>query len=89
MADQQVTCVTPDGRDPDRRIDGLGGYGWYGSIDDVIYWIESRQHTFWVNVNGWRDDVIVAQRGNGRKYLKTRGDGYEPNNLLNLAACPV
>lgn len=67
MADFQVTCVTPDGSDPDRRIDGLGGLNWYASTDDVI----------------------VATRWNGRKYLKTRGDGYEPNNLLSLQACPV
>lgn len=89
MAVYQVTCITPDGSDPDRRIDGLGGPGWYGTIDDVIAWIESGVNGFWVSVNGYRDDVIVAVRRNGRKYLKTRGDGYEPNNLLSLNACPV
>lgn len=89
MAVYQVTCVTPDGSDVDRRIDALGGPGWYGSIDDVISWIESGINGFWVNVNGYRDEVIVAMRRNGRKYLKTRGDGHEPNNLLNLRACPV
>ena len=86
MADYQVTCVTPDGFDVDRRIDGLGGPGWYGSIDDVISWIKSGD-TFWVSVNGYRDDLIVVRRLNGTEYLKTRGDGYEPNNLLALNSC--
>lgn len=89
MADYQVTCITPDGSDPDRRIDALGGPGWYDNIDKIISIIEGGYHSFWVNVNGWRDDVIVAVRRNGKKYLKTRGDGYEPNNLLSLNACPI
>ncbi len=88
MADYQVTCVIPDGRDLDRRIDALGGPGWRDTIDNVIRCLKLG-HTFWVRVNGYRDEVIVARRSNGTEYLKTRGDGYEPNNLLSLDYCPV
>jgi hypothetical protein len=86
----QVTCIIPDGADADRRIDSIGGTGggsWQLPLDDAIAGIESAKLAFYVNVRGHRDDVIVALRRNGRKYLKTRGDGVEPNNLLALPRC--
>ncbi len=36
-------------------------------------------------LNGQSVWVDIANH-NGRKYLKTRADGYEPNNLLSLPA---
>lgn len=89
MASYQVTCHTPDNLDLDRRIQGLGGYGWWFGIDEIIGMIESYQHNFWVSVNGRRVDVIVRQHGIfGKKYLTTTADGFPPNNLLNLPPCP-
>jgi hypothetical protein len=86
MADYQVSCIIPDGSDPDRRIDSLGGPAFKTApIDDVIGWIEGG-HTFWVSVGGYRVNVIIGIR-NGRKYLTTEGDGFPPNNLLNLPHC--
>lgn len=87
MADLQITCITPDGRDMDQRIDAVGGAGFYHLIDDAIRFIETRVHTYWTMVGGRRANVEVAQRANGRKYLKTTADGYEPNNLLALPTC--
>lgn len=92
MADQfQVTCHKPDGADADQRIDGLGGPaggGWYWDIDTIIRNIESDNWRLWTSANGKSVWVVVARRNNGRKYLKTEADGYEPNNLLALKVCP-
>ena len=82
----QITCVVPDGQDADRRIDSIGGGGWRLTLDQAIEGIEAGRWSFIVNVGGYADTVIVASR-NGRKYLKTRGDGVEPNNLLDLPRC--
>lgn len=87
MASLQVTCHIPDGFDVDQRIDAIGGTGWRHLIDDAIRHIEYRVNTYWTNVGGMRADVIVAQRANGRKYLKTTADSFEPNNLLKLPRC--
>lgn len=90
----QVTCIIPDGRDADQRIDaigsatgGQGGGSWRLLIDDAIARIEDGTYQFWTNANGQVADVVVARRANGRKYLKTTADGVEPNNLLALQTC--
>jgi hypothetical protein len=89
MADYQVTCITPDGTDADRRIDRLGGPGWNDSIDNVIDFIQRGHHRFWTSVAGRSVWVIVGQHpASGRHYLTTEGDGFPPNNLLNLPRCP-
>ena len=91
MADYQVTCITPDGWDSDRRIDAIGGKdggGWKLLIDEAIRQIEQRLNSFYTYVNGQFARIVVAKRLNGVKYLKTEPDGYEPNNLLSLPHCP-
>lgn len=95
-ARHQVTCITPDGSDPDQRIDAIGGATgngngggpWHLDIDRAIAGIENGTWSFWTTANGRTVDVVVATRTNGRKYLKTTADGYEPNNLLALPRCP-
>ena len=42
---------------------------------------------FYTSVNGRSVWVIIAIH-NGREYLITEADGYEPNNLLSLPECP-
>jgi hypothetical protein len=88
----QVTCHRPDGADADQRIDGLGGPsggGWYRDIDLLIRGIEAGTFKLWTTTpQGQSVWVVVAQRPNGRKYLKTEADGVEPNNLLALPRCP-
>jgi hypothetical protein len=39
-------------------------------------------------VNGVSVDVIVSKSAAGHKYLKTKNDGEQPNNLLSLPECP-
>lgn len=95
-ADHQVTCITPDASDADQRIDAIGGATggegtngrWKLDIDRAIAGIENGTWSFWTKVNGQRANIEVKQRSNGRKYLKTTADGYEPNNLLALPKCP-
>ncbi|CCV04321.1 conserved hypothetical protein [Mesorhizobium metallidurans STM 2683] len=86
----QVTCHKPDNADKDRRMQGLGGpSGWYRDIDTLINNIENENEKYWtVAPTGESVWVVVRQRPNGRKYLKTEPDGVEPNNLLALPHCP-
>ena len=49
--------------------------------------IESGTVQYYTSVFGRSVWVVVAVH-NGRKYLKTTADGYEPNNLLSLRDCP-
>lgn len=93
MATYQVTCHTPDNADPDYRIQGLGGVGpaggWWYFIDTIIRMI-SVGDVFYVSVAGRTVLVIVMQHPrSGRYYLTTQGDGFPPNNLLNLPRCPA
>ena len=90
MGHYQVTCVTPDGADYDRRIDKLGGafHDYPQPIDTIIRWIDEG-HTFWTMAHGRPVDVIVKTHPqSGRRYLTTVGDSFPPNNLLNLPRCP-
>ena len=95
MADLvQVHCHKPDNADADRRIQGIGGVNanttrWYLPIDDAINGILSGKWDFFVEVRGRRVKVIVEKNAkSGRLYLTTEGDGFPPNNLLNLPICP-
>ncbi len=90
----EVTCIVPDGADADQRIDKIGGRSgaegggpWSLLIDDAIAGIESGKWSFWTQGGGQIAQVVVAQRANGTKYLKTEADGVEPNNLLALPRC--
>lgn len=91
----EVTCIVPDGNDPDKRIDKIGGRvgaegsggSWSLRLDDAIAGIESGKWSFWTQGGGRATNVVVARRPNGRKYLKTEADGIEPNNLLALPRC--
>jgi hypothetical protein len=84
--DYQITCITPDGSDPGRRIDGVGGPWGRLSEDQAIAMIDAG-HTFWTSVNGLRADVRVGGSILGGRFLTTSPDGYLPNNLLHLPRC--
>jgi hypothetical protein len=90
---RQVTCITKRDRySPHERIEGIGGFNsgaaWYLSEDEAIRGIENRTMSFYTHVGLYTADVVVAVH-NGRKYLKTTSDGYSPDNLLSLSACPI
>ena len=83
MASLQVKWIVPDSTDPDRCIDAIGGDNFCHRIDTAIYNIINGIHRYWTIADGKVVNVIVAER-NGRKYLRTETDYYEPNNLLKL-----
>jgi hypothetical protein len=83
----QVTCHVPDDADQDRRIKAIGGRDWQHSVDEAIYYIETNKNVYWAYVLGQRAEIVIAERPNGRKYLKTTADGKEPNGLLGLLRC--
>ena len=92
-----VSCIRKRGNhlNPHERIEGLGGVHngkrWYQTEEQIIAELETpeptRRWNFYTSVDGKSAWVIVAVH-NGRKYLKTTADGYEPNNLLSLPECP-
>jgi hypothetical protein len=87
-----VVCITKRGGhyNPHERITHVGIQTVRSrerhTQEQVIYWIDTRQHSFYVVRNGRSVEVMVASR-NGRKYLKTEANGNEPNNLLALPDC--
>ena len=89
MAQSQVVCIVKCGGhyDPHERVSHLGATSTHGvtvyTQEQLIEWIEAGEHSFYVGRPGGSVWVEVASR-NGRKYLKTRADGSEPNNLLAL-----
>lgn len=92
----QVTCIIPDGGDPDRRIDSIGGSTggqntngpWKLKLDDAIAGIETGNWRFWTTDRQGNSVWVIVATRNGKKYLKTEADGEEPNNLLALPRCP-
>lgn len=88
MANYQITGIRPDGTDADRRIDAVRIGESIFALDTVINWIRSNTHRFYVSVSGQGVWVIVKQHPTSRRfYLTTEGDGFPPNNLLNLPHC--
>lgn len=90
----QVKCIRKRGDhyNPHERIEGIGGTNpngerWFLSEDRAISSIETGEWSFYTSVGGRQADVVIAIH-NGRKYLKTTADGYEPDNLLALPECP-
>jgi hypothetical protein len=92
MARYEVVCITKRGGhyNPHERISHVGIATTNGTSvqrqEQIIPWLETRQHSFYVMRAGKSVGVVVATR-NGRKYLKTEADGAEPNNLLALKEC--
>jgi len=89
----QISCINKTPRtDPHERISNVGGANgdgsrWKLTLDGAIAGIEQGKWTFWTTGGGSIVDVIIATH-NGRKYLKTRADGVQPDNLLKLPECP-
>jgi hypothetical protein len=90
----QIGCINKTDRyDPHDRIHSIGGLNgngtrWKMSQTEAIKSIENGTYSFYVK-QPYSDavDVIVASR-NGYKYIKTKNDGEQPNNLLSLPECP-
>lgn len=93
MADEyRVDCSKKTNRQGAyERIEAVGGYHggqrWVHAQERAIDNIENKGIKYYVDrPKGHRVDIIVATL-NGRKYLKTKNDGEQPNNLLELPDC--
>lgn len=92
----EITCIKKNDRDnPYERITHVGGATgaesggrWLITQQEAIEGIESGKWSFYVESGGTRVEVIVATSRFGNKYLKTKADDEEPNNLLALPECP-
>jgi hypothetical protein len=88
-----ITCVKrSDLLNHDRRLLGLGGVNldgahWRISQDQAIAAIETGRWGFYIEANGRELPVIVAVSRYGSKYLKSAGDGLQPDSLLALPEC--
>lgn len=89
----QVMCINKRGSHyaEHERIQAIGGVRnglhWKHTEDQAIRNIEQGLIDYFVSVGGHVAWLVVAVH-NGRKYLKTRPDGYRPDNLLALPECP-
>jgi hypothetical protein len=83
----EITCIVKTDRsNPHERIQTVGGDGFRYSQPDAIRRIENGVNAFWTRGGGKTADVIVATR-DGHKYLKTKNDGVQPDNLLAVPNC--
>ena len=84
-----IRCINKIPRaDHYRSITHVGGGAgsWKQTQKQTIDEIEAGTYEYYVDVDGKEVDVIVVQH-NGHKYIKTRPDGVDPNNLLSLDEC--
>ena len=90
----EIKCIKKTNRDSAyERIKIIGGVNsdgerWELSQEEAIKAIEDGKWNFFVKKDGVSVDVIVAISANRNKYLKTKNDGEQPNNLLSLPECP-
>lgn len=85
---REVTCVNKsDRKNAHDRITHIGGANWKLTQEEAISGIKSGRWSFFVKKGGSEVDVIVATAASGHQYLKTKPDGEQPNNLLNLPEC--
>lgn len=91
MEERRVDCINKNDREsPYERISHIGGIRngqrWKEPSGAVIMYIELEMRSYYVEENGVRTQIVVAER-NGNKYLRTEADDDEPNNLLSLPDC--
>lgn len=91
----QVTCINKIERmNPHERIVSVGGRNadgtrWKLRQEEAISAIEQGKYEFFVLLGGYEVDVIVSESRFGNKYIRTRADRADQNNLLSLDECQL
>ncbi len=88
----RIRCINKTDRyNPHERISHVGGGAgencWRQTQEQTIRELENGEYDYYVEEGGRTIDVIVATH-NGHKYIKTKADGVQPDNLLSLPECP-
>jgi hypothetical protein len=85
---RQITCITkyPNHEDRHRRIQAVGGSGFYDSEDDAIANVKRDPQYYYVSELG-KSVWVIVKKHDGRDYLKTQNDRFLPDNLLSLPEC--
>lgn len=89
---QQVLCINKNDRNSaHEKISHIGGKNtdgtrWKITQELAIKRIESGESEFYVSVNGKTANVIVIDSSYG-KYIRTKKDSTEADNLLSLPEC--
>jgi hypothetical protein len=85
---RQITCITKHPTHPDRhrRIQAVGGSGFYDSEDAAIANAKLDSQYYYVSEQG-KSAWVVVRTHDGREYLKTENDRFLPDNLLSLPEC--
>ena len=93
MTSREIKCINKSDRfNAHERIVNIGGIEngtrWKFPEQQGISIIETGTGTFHVTRGGRTVEVIVSKSAYGYKYLKTKADGEQPDNLLSLPECP-
>jgi hypothetical protein len=89
----QITHIdTAPSEDPWARIEKVGGRGpggavWELSQEQAIERIEDGTYSFYVGDGDDSIEIVIASLA-GQRYLKTDGDGDDPDRLLALGDLP-
>jgi hypothetical protein len=85
---RQITCITklPNHQDRHRRIQAVGGTGFYDSEDTAIANVKRDPQSYLVTEQG-KSVWVIVRNHDGRDYLKTQNDRFLPDNLLSLPEC--
>ena len=85
---RRIKCINRSDRtNAHERIKNVGGDWGKITVAQCIYDIDNRVYEYYVHVGTVEVNVIVADHA-GHKYIKTRNDGIQPDNLLSLPECP-
>ena len=88
MADVQITCIDKiPGDDSYNGITRLGTSNRKWTRQQVIIWINAKEHTFYTMKDGKRSDIQVYDDKQGPPHLQTYTDDKWTPDLLALPQC--